>query len=146
MIMSAKRCRNSCRGFRTRGSNWTLERSVARKAERRKASDSASFFGGVTLKHETCRNRCRALITTYQGSAGLTSIRPQKSIAQLLGCPVQSRTNPGRWLVLPDLIDTVHDLDPLHRAPAGHEGARERCIREADREDIIHDALCARWG
>jgi len=43
---------------------------------------------------------------------------------------VESRTNPGRWLVLPDLIHTIHDLDPLHRAPAGHEGARERCIRE----------------
>jgi hypothetical protein len=59
---------------------------------------------------------------------------------------VESRTNPGRWLVIPDLIHAIHDLDPLHRAPTGHEGARERYIREADREGIIHHASCARWG
>ena len=54
-------------------------------------------------------------------------------------------TDPRRRLVIPDLIHPIHDLDPLHRAPAGHEGARERCIREADREGIIHHASCARW-
>ncbi len=60
--------------------------------------------------------------------------------------PVQSRTNSGRRLVIPDLIYPIHDLDPLHCTPAGHEGARERCIREADREGIIHNASCARRG
>jgi hypothetical protein len=59
--------------------------------------------------------------------------------------PVQSRTDPLRRLVIPDLIHAIDDLDPLHRAPAGHEGARKRCIREADREGIIHHASCARW-
>ena len=47
---------------------------------------------------------------------------------------------------VPDLIHPIHDFDPLHGAPAGHEGARECCIREADREGIIHYASCARWG
>jgi GMP synthase (glutamine-hydrolysing) len=36
--------------------------------------------------------------------------------------------------------DPIHDLDPLHRAPAGHEGARERFIRETDREGIVDHA------
>ena len=40
----------------------------------------------------------------------------------------------------PDLIHPIHDLDPLHCAPAGHERARERRIREADRKGIIHYA------
>jgi hypothetical protein len=59
---------------------------------------------------------------------------------------MEGRTDPGRRLVTPDLIHPIHDLNPLHRAPAGHEGARERYIREADRDDIIHYASCARWG
>ena len=49
---------------------------------------------------------------------------------------MESRTDPWRRLVIPDVIHPVHDLDPSHSAPAGHEGARERCIREADRESI----------
>jgi len=59
---------------------------------------------------------------------------------------VQARTDPGRRFVIPDLIHPIHDLDPMHRAPACHEGAREHCIREANREGIIHHALCTRWG
>src|ERR1700719_396468 len=46
----------------------------------------------------------------------------------------------------PDLIDPIHNFNSLHRAPAGHEGARECRVREADREGIIHHASCARWG
>src|SRR5271155_3207281 len=46
--------------------------------------------------------------------------------------PVEGRTDPECRLVIPDLIHPIHDLDPLHCAPAGHEGARERFIREAD--------------
>src|SRR6516162_11062620 len=56
------------------------------------------------------------------------------------------RSDPRSGLFIPDLIYPTHNLDPLHCAPAGHEGARERCICEADREGIIHHASCARWG
>jgi hypothetical protein len=59
---------------------------------------------------------------------------------------VEGRSDARRRLVIPDLIHAIHDLDPLHCAPAGHEGARERCIPEANRESIIRHASCARWG
>src|ERR1700730_2288243 len=38
------------------------------------------------------------------------------------------RSDPGRWFVIPDSINPVHDLDPLDRAPAGHEGTRDRRV------------------
>jgi hypothetical protein len=60
--------------------------------------------------------------------------------------PVESRTDTWRRLVIPDLIDPIHNFNSLHRAPAGHEGARERRVREANREGIVHHASCARWG
>ena len=56
------------------------------------------------------------------------------------------RSDPRSGLFIPDLIHPIHDFDPLHGAPAGYEGARECCIREADREGIIPYASCARWG
>ena len=59
---------------------------------------------------------------------------------------MEGRSDARRRLVIPDAIDPIHNLDPLHRAPTGHEGARERYIREADRDGIIHYASCARWG
>jgi len=59
---------------------------------------------------------------------------------------VERRTNTWRRLVIPDLIDPIHNFNSLHRAPAGHEGARERRVREADREGIIHHASRARRG
>jgi hypothetical protein len=60
--------------------------------------------------------------------------------------PVESRTDTWRRLVIPDLIDPIHNFNSLHRAPAGHEGARERRVREANREGIVHHASCARRG
>ena len=57
---------------------------------------------------------------------------------------VADRSDPRSGLFIPDLIHPIHDLDPLHGAPAGHEGARERCIRETDRKGIIYNASCAR--
>src|SRR5438128_9258383 len=63
-----------------------------------------------------------------------------------LGRPVQSRTDPGRRLVIPDPIHTIHDLKPLRRAPAGHEGTRDRHVDEIDGQGIVHDPSCARWG
>ena len=59
---------------------------------------------------------------------------------------MEDRSDARRRLAIPDAIYPIHNLDPLHRAPTGHEGARERYIREADRESIIHYASCARWG
>jgi hypothetical protein len=56
---------------------------------------------------------------------------------------VEGRTDPWCRLVILDLIDPIHDLHSLHRAPAGHEDASERCIRGADREGVIHYASCA---
>jgi len=37
---------------------------------------------------------------------------------------MEGRSDARRRLVIPDAIDPIHNLDPLHRAPTGHEGAR----------------------
>jgi hypothetical protein len=67
-----------------------------------------------------------------------------KALGVISGRPMEGRSDARRRLVIQDAIDPIHDLDPLHRAPAGHEGARERCIRETDRKGIIYNASCAR--
>jgi hypothetical protein len=60
--------------------------------------------------------------------------------------PVQSRTDPWRRLIVPDLIRAIHDLDPLHRAPAGHKGAGNRRFEEIDGQCVVHDTSRTRWG
>ena len=40
----------------------------------------------------------------------------------------------------------IHDLDPLHCAPPGHEGARYRCVEEIEGQGIVHDPSRARCG
>ena len=79
----------------------------------------------------------------FAGSSGSIGVEDANVRSERL---VEGRTDPWCRLVIPDLIDPIHDLHSLHRAPAGHEGARERRVREANREGIVHHASCARWG
>ncbi len=59
---------------------------------------------------------------------------------------MEDRSDTWRRLVIADPIHSIEDLDPLGRAPAGHEGARDRRIEEIDSQRVVDDASCARWG
>ena len=59
---------------------------------------------------------------------------------------MQPCPDPRRRLILAHLENAPNCLDLGAGTPSRDKGARERCVREADREGIGHDALCARWG
>ena len=51
----------------------------------------------------------------------------------------EGRANPRHRFVVADPVHPIHNLDPSHGTPAGHEGCRERYIG-VDGQRIVDDA------